>query len=320
MASDDLLSFNADLLGDPALAEDPATIAAIAGGTYRSNWSGLKVAAYSTTFCAISNMANLLLPSAERIVERNRQPAERAFLLTLNHNRLVGGPALGAIGLIAFAQESYVRLAYQLALELRLQRSRTARAQGLDVAISNDIAAFEQKSFGKRCRALLAEIRAPNPSGTLQKSMDLMEFRNSIAHDSPLLSDVTGRELLVSRGERQERRTDIGPFCTLESQACPVRLRHVKAAIDAHDELVEHCSLRATRAGWVAAIESFSDGIGLRIKDVFKKEGWYKTLTLLSQDWEKNYQPQASASLSSFVEMRNAMKRRAEMRQSKEKE
>ncbi len=316
MSSDDLLSFDAGLLIDPSIADDPASVAALTEGTYRSNWSRLKVAAYSTTFCSVANMANLLLPAAGRIVENIDHPAERAFMLGFNHNRLVGGPALGAIGLIAFAQESFVRLAYQLALELRLQRSRAVRANGLEETLAIRIADFEQKTFGERCRALLAELRAPNPRGSLQKSSDLMLFRNSIAHDSPLLSDVAGKEIVATRGKAQERRSVIGSFSTLESETCPVRLRHIKSAIDAHDELVEYCLRQATRAGWVAAIDGFADGIGLRMKDVYSRDGWYKTLGQLSRHWEKEFQPHATASLSSLIEMRNALNRRAAMRRS----
>src|SRR4051812_22129756 len=143
MARDDSFSFDADELPDPSQADDPAKVAAVAEGTYRSSWSRLKNAAYSTTYCCIANTGNLLLPAAERICEKNRHPAERAFLLAFNHSRLVGGPALGAVSLVAFAQESFVRLAYQVALELRLQRSRTHRSRGLGQAIATNVAEFE---------------------------------------------------------------------------------------------------------------------------------------------------------------------------------
>jgi hypothetical protein len=314
MARDDSFSFDADELPDPSQADDPAKVAAVAEGTYRSSWSRLKNAAYSTTYCCIANTGNLLLPAAERICEKNHHPAERAFLLAFNHSRLVGGPALGAVSLVAFAQESFVRLAYQVALELRLQRSRTHRSRGLGQAIATNVAEFESQSFGERCRRLLAELRAPFPRGALQQAADLMTFRNSVAHDSPLLSLSTGQEQALVYGSPQARRTKIGPFNTLESETCPVRLRHVKAAIDAHDHLVDYCFQRATRARWADFMEGFSDGIGLRLKDAFNPEGWYKKLTELSRDWERDYQQLTVAPLGSFIEMRNAIQRRGTMR------
>lgn len=312
---DDSFSFDADRLIDPVDAGDSARMVAIAAGTYRSNWSRLKTAAYSTTYCCIANMANLLLPAAARIQEKNDHPAERAFLLALNHSRLVGGPALGAVSLVAFAEESFVRLAYQVALELRLQRRRDLRSRGLDEAVANNVRDFEAQPFAERCKRLLAELRAPSPRDALKQATDLMAFRNSVAHDSPLLSLASGQEQAIVHGSPRDRRTKIGPFSTLESETCPVRLLHLKAAIDAHDHLVDYCFDRATRARWTDVMKGFADGIGLRLRDAFKQDGWYTTMTTLSRQWERGYQAHTAAPLGSFIEMRDAIKRRARMRQ-----
>jgi hypothetical protein len=304
------LSFKARQPIDPAQAGDLANGSAAAEGTYRSNWGLLKGAAYWTTRCCMTNMEKLLLPAADRIREAKLRPEERALLLSLEHSRLVGGPALCAIAGVAFAQESFVGLAYLVALEVRLQISRSGRSQGTDRTVAQNLALFDREPFEKRCRSLLAELRAPF-GDAFRQAVDLMTFRNSVAHDSPLLSIAAGGEQAGEHGSPRGRRAAIGPFSTLDSEACPVRLRHVRAAIDAHDNLVGCCLQRASGSRWAEAMEGFSDGIGLRITDAFKEDGWYKTLTQLSRTWEREYQPHIAAPMSAVGEMRSALKRRA---------
>lgn len=284
-------------------------------GTYRSNWSRLKHAAYSATFASLTNMANHLLPVAARIREKNGHPAEQAFLLSFNHSTLIGGPALGAVTLIAFAQESFLRLGYQLAEELRLMRSRRGRAEGFDRIILESVANLEQAPFPVRCSMLFKSLRMPPPPTTLA-AFDLFTFRNTVAHDSPLLYLAQGREVAVVKGKSRDRRERIGAFQTLESDPCPVRLKHVKAAIDAHDELVTMCVDQARRPGWVDALNQFDGGVGLRIKEAFNGRSWYRPLAQAAKAWERSYQPHVTSPLESFLEMRDAIQRRAGMRRS----
>ena len=312
----DRFSFSAEDLERPEDATDAVLVARTLSGTYRSNWSTLKHASQSAALACAVTMDNHLLPTAQRVVEKNAHPAERAFLLALNHNNLVGGPALGAVVLTAFAQESFVRIGYQLTEELRLRRNRSRRAVNLDAAIVKSITAFEALSFPNRCYLLLKVLGVPQSRDKVQPAIDLMLFRNTIAHDSPQLHLKDGQRVSVDRGSQIKRQERIGSFVTLESESCPVRLKHVKAAIDAHDQLVSLCVVRSVNHDWTEAINDFESGIGLRIRDAFKGGGWYDTLKNSASKWEKQFQTQTEASLESFIEMRNAIVQRSRMRDS----
>src|ERR1700737_379286 len=107
-------SFSAEGLEEPEDTQNPDVVASAFAGTYRTNWSTLRHASQSAAFACVVNMENHLLPIVQRVVETNDHVGERAFLLALNHNNLVGGVALGAVVLVAFAQERFVRICYQL--------------------------------------------------------------------------------------------------------------------------------------------------------------------------------------------------------------
>lgn len=312
----DRFAFDGEDLRQPEDSTNLHVLKAALAGTYSTNWARLKSAVHSSTWSCLVNMANHLLPTAAEVVKKNIQRGERAFLLSLNHSTLVGGPALGGVILAAFAQESFIRLGYQVAKELRLQRGRRSRALKLEEVLIRSATDFDKMSFAHRCKTLMKELRISSSIKTIQSSFDLMEFRNSIAHDSPVLYLSTGTEVVPIKGEARPRKNLIGSFSTLESYACPVRLKHLKAAIDAHDTLVMFCINQSMLPGWTDAMREFEGGIGLGIKDAFKGHPWYAPLRDLSRTWEKEYQNQTDASLEDFIEMRNALSRRAGMRKS----
>jgi len=309
-------SFSAEGLTDPDDAHNPDAVSQALSGTYRSNWPTLKHASQSAAFACVVNMENALLPTATRIVEKHAQLGERAFLLSFNHNNLVGGLALGAVILVAFAQESFLRIAYQLAEELRLQRSRSRRAISLESAVLQSITELDDATFAERCEMLQKVLGIPRSRSKVQQALDLMAFRNTIAHDSPLLNLQSGKIVSVSRGTQRVREERIGKYSTLESRVCPVRLKHVKAAIDAHDHLVTFYLEGSKRQEWVEAIGDFESGVGLRIKDAFNSTHWYEALKASARKWEDQYQSQTEAPLEAFIEMRNAIVRRKGIRDS----
>jgi hypothetical protein len=108
---------------------------------------------------------------------------------------------LGRGLLAAFAAESFGRLGFELAQELRGPRGRAQRASGFDAMLADVISAFDKKHTRDRDAALFEAAKVPKSHKAVEPLEALITFRNEIAHDSPGLHTSDGSFLVARDGE-----------------------------------------------------------------------------------------------------------------------
>lgn len=88
----------------------------------------------------------------------------------------------------------------------------------------------------------------------------LVEFRNAVAHDAPLLRAQHGQMLHVKRGRVKVAHKDApfgGYYPVLAVQSMPLGLEHALRAVSTHDQLVAHFRSKASPAFWSEFMSSF---------------------------------------------------------------
>jgi len=239
----DTLSPDFEQLPDPKAADYGALVTRWLAGTYAAAWDRLKEAVYSATVAAAHGVSTAY-DTWERIRQRQAHPAELDFLTDMNHMSAVHGPALGAVISAAFAVESFLRLGYAVALDL--PRPRNQRAGGLNELLRKQLEEFDSAKLRDRF-GILRGVAAFTYSKSREAALlDLIQYRNEIAHDSPVLHLSSGQRLAVFR--HRPRRGSV--FEPLVASHRPVRLKHTIAAIRAHDDFVLDATKSAQLSGW----------------------------------------------------------------------
>ena len=247
-------------------------------GTYSASWNRLKEATVSSAQAAVQG-TSLAYGTWARIEKRRAPAAESDFLTDQNYRAAVFGPALGAILLAAFAQESFLRLGYVAALAST--RGRGARAMGPDSRFKARLTAFDEMPTKARIAILRRAVGFSYDQPLERAVAELAGYRDEIAHDSPILHLDSGSAQKV----RQTGRGNSTRFEPLYGEHRPARLKHVVRAIRIHDDFVRHALRTARSRNWVARVESFA-GLLTSMADYMPGSGWWRSAQKFAHAWE----------------------------------
>lgn len=279
-------------------------------GTYRSNWHVLKLATYSTALTA-SVATQRTLEVVSRIRIRGTQNAEAGLLLNLNYGISMLGPSLGTVILASFAVESFVRLGYAVALERSASRKKIERATGFRDDLAALLSEFDGLSASQRVRRMFIVAKIPRDGEIEKKLNDLIGFRNDVAHDSPALHTRHGDMLsMPSRGKVQKKKPRFGIYESLAIEERPVRPKHVRAAIMAHDDLVRHALQKSALQQWSDTVRKINPGWGMRIQEIGPGTKWFTHLRELSREWERTGERAFPVDLAETLDFRDRITRR----------
>lgn len=136
-----------------------------------------------------------------------------------------------------------------------------------------------------------------------ERALELVRYRNDLAHDSPQLHLATGGTRPAFWSGRS-----CSAFESLDESQRPVRLKHVVAAVRAHDSLVQHVIGTAKLFGWPDAMKKVG-GASCAITEPASRSGWWRTIRELLRAWEAGPQ-RRQASLAELVDARADFMRR----------
>lgn len=273
----DTLTPDFDQIPDPRADDYGALAKSWLAGTYGSAWDRLKGAAYSAALAA-AHGAGKVYASWERICSRGAEPAETDFLTDMNHMSAVHGAALGAVVATAFAVESFVRLGYTVTLETT--RSRAKRAAGLDDMTAQRLRNFDEADSGTRFTMLRRSAKFPYSKEDEIRTLELIRYRNELAHDSPLLHLSSGEAFPVFRKHRESKQ-----FESLAYSHRPVRLKHVISSILTHDRMVDFAINNSQSSTWAKTMRELG-GPYPCISKYTPGSGWWRKTRDLSRAWE----------------------------------
>lgn len=308
---------NFDAMPSPDATDHSRALQEWLAGSYQSSWSDLRFAAYSGALCALVG-AQRVRDGIPGFIAKARSQGEATFVLSFNHRISVLGPALGTVTTAAFALESFLRLGYVVAVELVAERSRTQRAGGFDALLKKRLLAFDNLAASQRLEALLTVTRARKRGAPRRQVVDLFQFRNEVAHDSPILhTRHLGAQKPPRNGRELRARQRIGPYELLKSTERAVRLCHVLFAIHAHDDFVQHVFGTARLKGWAAAVRAATIISGDRIQDIAPNSDWYTALVSTADHWESEIEPRFPEDLRQILTLRDEMARRVRIKRLK---
>lgn len=302
----DSLTPDFDKLPDPRNAAYTRAVVNWLAGTYSAGWGSLKQATMSGAIAA-GHGTSTILGTWQRIRDKRTAPAEADFLMDLNYDSAIFGPSLGTVVLAAFAIESFVRLGYVVALEQR--RSRQARAKGRDQILDTELAKFDGAST-QTLLSLLRKVAGYKYRKEIEDPLKvLFAYRNSVAHDSPVVMLRSGQPEPAYPRSRQPKALD--PFERLHESRRPVRVKQVIASIRAHDNFVSHAIAAATRKGWTSQVTALGSPF-LTISEAIPGHRWWSQLRAVSEAWETGPQDR-QATDQEFYNFRLAVARRTKV-------
>jgi hypothetical protein len=314
------LGFSPDfeILPDPESSDYGLQAAKWLEGTYVTNWGRLKYATCSSAMNALQ-AAGRTYNTFDRIREIEPHPGNAAMIWTLNYTASVLGPCLGAVALASFAVESFVRLGFGLAAELKAGRGRSHRKAGFDEPILDQLRQFDELPASQRLIELYRAIKAPRDNGIASRIANLVGFRNSIAHDVPGVFRDNAAIESPKRGRSRVRPTRFGLFEPLDVSWHPVRLKHVVEAIGCHDSALSHAASSARLAGWVDALREADIETGGRpISALIGGQPWWKNLGTVATLWEDGperlMRPTDGQLLEARAQLKMELKRKASIR------
>lgn len=276
-------------------------------GHYDTAWPSLKAAVVSATIAALQGDHQLRTATDTMLIDPPRMKGEISFLTDLRFELLVHGPALGAVSTCAFAIESLLRLCFVLATELRLQRSQSERSKGLPSSAREDITAFDKSNATSRLRMTAKALGTIPKTDTRSAYHHLFQLRNSLVHDDPTL--YTSRDGARRAGDRRYQES-FGPYTALRAKTRPIRLKHVRAAIDCHDGVVDMVATASRFPQWKATLAAYSYGYGIKLKEAMPGLSWYRDMRRQATQWEREYQTRTTATLEEELLFRSHLNER----------
>ncbi len=202
-------------------------------GTLDSSWDFHRTAALSSYSAAYEQLAKIRKEWKANPVRREQQPELTMMAVYTGYSFGASGPLLSSILLPVFAIESFIGLcAYAHFIQDNQSLSTLAfTLQG-----------FDRQSFPERINTIIQLTCSVNPPKDLiWEVSDLIEFRNSTAHDSPFLNAPMGVQLSLKNKKVNPgtETTKYGYYPRLFLTPLPLDLSHCRRAINTHDQLVD---------------------------------------------------------------------------------
>lgn len=273
-----------------------------AAGNYSSSWGFLCISAASSLITSIAQSDKFFDLFKTKVQSDTEGKAEVEALLSLNYQVNLSGPLFSTVVTSAFAIESFMRLAFQLYLDIKLNKKKTDRAKEIAPIYESNIKKFDKLTSLEKINQIIKIFETPPLDANLQKHIEaLIFFRNDCAHDDPVVDLKDGSTKRVKKGTVKE--VDISNiyhslFNPLWASNYPIRLIHALTAIDTHDKFVSHV-LKTTKDERL--ISNLSEVIGLAVKGngepylildfIPQKDQWaLENLFSFAELWENDIQ------------------------------
>lgn len=249
---------------DPSDPQYESHVAEWLGGSYASGWSSLKMAFVGSAVSAAEKAAPVVRQMASAL-KGGANVAEAKFLSDCNYAFFLLGPCLSTVLFSSFALESFIRLGFQVALEL--ERSDVDRRRGFDEKFNRASSAFDALRANERLDRLceILDIHRLGSGHPVRRAAEqLIRYRNDCAHDSPVLTlapRIHRRSAAAHRSERPVR-TEEGGYEKLTLSMQPVRFKHVVEAARAHDGVVGYLYGAMQGTDWLSEMRSLDQSLG----------------------------------------------------------
>lgn len=233
-----------DLIDPRAFSDDPETLQQYYKehvlGTVASSWSFLREASAANVFQATAAFGRVIDIWNRKNDEGKDSAGTLLFLIQFNYSVSLSGPALSAVLTPAFALEAFLRLSAEIALYDLVEG-----APALRLALNG----FDAHAFESRFAAMTDLIGIPPLSSELRRDVQaLVTFRNSVAHDTPMVYGPEGLLLQFKRGQTKlvQTPTDGAAFPRLPESRFPLRIGDGLRAVNIHDSIVAHVAVHAS--------------------------------------------------------------------------
>lgn len=277
-------------------------------GRLESGWPYIRQAAASSYFQSVRALSELSGSWSKSQERRESRPGEALFILELGYRVQASGPLLSAVLLPTFALEAFLSMSASAAFAAHGQ-------SGTPLALA--LHGFDSQSFDQRVDLVLELAEAePCPNGRRQAIRHLIQFRNSVAHDTPVLNAPGGRQLRAKRGRvKPVDPSPDTPYPDLRAAVMPLDLGHAQSAVRSHDQFVDHV-LETSSAEFQ---QGFSDVASLTDQGSRRIDGfgskWWTEGEKVHQFWTASViRWVESVALDDYTDFLMALRRRSSVR------